>query len=244
MTSPTASKSPSSLAWNVIKIILAVSLVLFVFSRTNLEDLLATLQSASISWLIVSALLYVSLTFLKALQYYILMRNELTYAEVLNVIVWQNAVSNFLLAGAGILTYITTARIEHDVKVGHSITIFLLFALTMWGLRRWWTVLLGVLNIIIVGISRLYAAAHFPLDVLGGALLATGTSIALWPLASWLWGRAQARGDRWAEPPYRHALGTGTSRTALATSSATTDPDPTDPDRAHPDTPGEHRPGT
>lgn len=134
-----------------------------------------------------------------------------------------------------------------------SITIFLLFALTMWGLRRWWMVLLGVLNIIVVGISRLYAAAHFPLDVLGGALLATGTSIALWPLASWLWGKAQARGTKWAEPPYRHALPVATSSAALATASTANpgaaDPEPgaqdaDAPGPADPETSREHRRAT
>ena len=106
--------------------------------------------------------------------------------------------------------------VYHDVASfpsGHtgfttSITIFLLFALTMWGLRRWWMVVLGILAIVAMAVSRLYAAAHFPLDVIGGAVLAGGTSIALWPLASWLWGKGQVRGDWLTEPPYRRALQT------------------------------------
>jgi uncharacterized membrane protein YbhN (UPF0104 family) len=126
MTSTTASRNRTSFAWNSLKIILALGLVIFVFSRTNVADVLSTLRNASVFWLIVSALLYLSLTLSKALQYYVLMRNEWTYAQVLNVIIWQNAVSNFLLAGAGILTYITTARLEHDVKISRSVTIFLL----------------------------------------------------------------------------------------------------------------------
>jgi len=54
------------------------------------------------------------------------LRNELTYWQVLNVIVWQNAVSNFFLAGAGIATYITMSRVEHDVRVSQSVVVFLL----------------------------------------------------------------------------------------------------------------------
>ena len=126
MTSTPAPRNRTSFAWNILKILLALGLVIFVFTRTNFSDLLATLKSASLFWLLLSAALYVSLTLLKALQYYVLMRNELTYAQVLNVVVWQNAVSNFFLAGAGILTYITTARLEHEVKVSRSVTIFLL----------------------------------------------------------------------------------------------------------------------
>ncbi|SDB82056.1 undecaprenyl-diphosphatase [Raineyella antarctica] len=101
-----------------------------------------------------------------------------------------------------------------------SITIFILFALTMWGVRRWWAVVLGVLFIVIVGLSRLYAAAHFPMDVLGGAVLASGTSIALWPLAAWWWGRGQAGGGRLAEPPYRHALTAGKGDSTAASERA------------------------
>jgi uncharacterized membrane protein YbhN (UPF0104 family) len=126
MTSTPTHKSNGSLVWNVLKILLALGLVFFVLSKTDVAELSSTLQSASIFWLIVSAVLFVLLTLLKTLQYYTLMRHELTYAQVLNLIVWQNAVSNFFLAGAGILTYITTTRMEHEMKVSRSVTIFFL----------------------------------------------------------------------------------------------------------------------
>ena len=103
--------------------------------------------------------------------------------------------------------------IYHDVASfpsGHtgfatSITIFVLFALTVWGLRRRWMVVAGVVVILLMALSRLYAAAHFPLDVIGGALMAGGTSLALWPLFRWLWGASQRRGNWMAEPSGHHA---------------------------------------
>jgi uncharacterized membrane protein YbhN (UPF0104 family) len=66
------------------------------------------------------------LTLLKALQYSVLLRGRLTYPQVLNVTIWQNAVSNFFLAGAGIAAYITMTRLEHEVKISRSVTIFIL----------------------------------------------------------------------------------------------------------------------
>ena len=54
------------------------------------------------------------------------MREKLTYPQVLNVIIWQNAVSNFFLAGAGVAAYITLTRREHEVKISRSVTTFLL----------------------------------------------------------------------------------------------------------------------
>ena len=119
-------KSGTSSLWNLLKIALAFGLVLYVLSRSDLPTLLSTLQNASLFWLIISGVLYFGLTLLKALQYSVLMPGRLTYPQVLNVIIWQNAVSNFFLAGAGIAAYITMTRLEHEVKVSRSVTIFLL----------------------------------------------------------------------------------------------------------------------
>src|ERR1044071_684794 len=126
MTSTNNRKSGLSSLWNFIKILLALGLVLYVLSRVEPSKLISALQSASLFWLLLSGLLYLLLTFLKALQYYVLMREKLTYPQVLNVIIWQNAVSNFFLAGAGIAAYITLARLEHEVKISRSVTTFIL----------------------------------------------------------------------------------------------------------------------
>jgi uncharacterized membrane protein YbhN (UPF0104 family) len=126
MTSTQSRKSGISLAWNLSKIVLALALLIYVLSKAELTSLISALKNVSVFWLIVSGMLYFLLTLLKALQYHVLMQDELTYAQILNVIVWQNAVSNFFLAGAGILTYITTTRLEHDLKISRSVTIFLL----------------------------------------------------------------------------------------------------------------------
>jgi len=126
MTSTQIRKSGISLVWNLLKIGLALGLLIYVLSKLELADLVSALKSASPFWLIISGLLYFLLTLLKALQYYSLMRKDLTYAQVLNVIVWQNAVSNFFLAGAGIAAYITMTRLEHEVKLSRSVTTLIL----------------------------------------------------------------------------------------------------------------------
>ena len=126
MTSTTSRKNGSSTLWNFLKIVLALGLLVYIVSKAGPANIVATLRSASIFWLILSAALYILLTLLKALQYYVLMPGQLTYPQVLNLIIWQNAVSNFLLAGAGIATYITMTRLEHEVKVSRSVTIFIL----------------------------------------------------------------------------------------------------------------------
>jgi len=126
MTSTPSRKSGTSSLWNLLKIVLALGLVAYVLSKSELSSLVSTLRNASAFWLIVSGVLYFLLTLLKALQYSVLMRGRLTYSQVLNVTIWQNAVSNFFLAGAGIAAYITMTRLEHEVKVSRSVTIFIL----------------------------------------------------------------------------------------------------------------------
>lgn len=126
MTSTTSRKSNLSTLWNFLKILLALGLVLYIFSKVELSNLLSTLKGASVYWLLLSGVLYFLLTILKALQYSVLLRGKLTYSQVLNVTIWQNAVSNFFLAGAGIATYVTMTRMEHEVKVSRSVTTFIL----------------------------------------------------------------------------------------------------------------------
>ncbi len=115
-----------SFLWDLLKIVLALGLVIYVFSRSELSSLASTLQNASLFWFLISGALYILLTVLKALQYFVLLRGSLTYPQVLNVTIWQNAVSNFFLAGAGIAAYITMTRLEHEVKVSRSVTVFVL----------------------------------------------------------------------------------------------------------------------
>lgn len=98
----------------------------FVLSKTNLTDLAETLRNGSVPWLVVSTVLFVLLTLLKTLQYYILLRSELSYAQVLNLIIWQNVISNFFLTGAGVAAYVTMTRVEHEIKISRSVTVFLL----------------------------------------------------------------------------------------------------------------------
>ncbi len=68
--------------------------------------------------------------------------------------------------------------------------------------RRYrWIVVVGVLATLFVGYFRMYAAAHYPLDVLVGGALAAGTGLALWRPALALNRRVNRGGGFWALPP-------------------------------------------
>ena len=121
----TPKRNPSPF-WNILKTLLAILLVIFVISRTDLSSLLQSLKSASVFWLGIAVIIFLFLTFLKALQYYVLFRKDLTYPQVLNVVILQNVVSNYLASSAGIASYLTLFRAEHGVKISRSMLIFLL----------------------------------------------------------------------------------------------------------------------
>jgi uncharacterized membrane protein YbhN (UPF0104 family) len=123
-SSPSPSKQ--SRLVNILKIIFAVVLIGFVLSNTHLDELKIVLANASIGWAVLTFFLYVLLTLIKAFQYYILLNEEVTFPQVLYVVVFQNAVSNFLATSAGIASYLTLFHVEYGVKVSRAAIVFLL----------------------------------------------------------------------------------------------------------------------
>ncbi|HUE99648.1 MAG TPA: lysylphosphatidylglycerol synthase transmembrane domain-containing protein [Anaerolineales bacterium] len=169
MTSTQTRKSGISSLWNLVKIVLALGLIVYVLSKSELANLVSTLQSASVFWLSVSGVLYFLLTLLKALQYSVLMRGKLTYPQVLNVTIWQNAISNFFLAGAGIAAYITMTRLEHEMKVSRSVTIFILTKVG--DLIAIWLTLLVASNLVWSDIGTLQTPVIILLTGIGSVIL-------------------------------------------------------------------------
>lgn len=155
--------------WNLVKIVLACGLIGYVLSKSDLSVLASTLKNASGFWLVVSVVLYVLLTLLKALQYSVLMRGSLTYLQVLNVTIWQNAVSNFFLSGAGIAAYVTMTRLEHEVKISRSVTIFLMTKLG--DLFAIWVMLLVSSNLVWADIGSLHVPVILLIAGIGSVML-------------------------------------------------------------------------
>jgi uncharacterized membrane protein YbhN (UPF0104 family) len=135
----------------------------------ELPTLISTLRNASVFWLIVSGALYILLTLLKAFQYSVLMRGSLTYPQVLNVTIWQNAVSNFFLTSAGIATYVTMTRLEHEVKVSRSVTVFIMTKVG--DLIAIWLVLMVASSLVWADIASLQVPVMILLAGIGSAIL-------------------------------------------------------------------------
>ncbi len=111
---------------DILKVFLALVLFVFVLSKTDLQALIDLRNHVMVSWIIVGAGLFFIKTALKALQYHLFLKSNIHYPQMLNIVIIQNVVSNFVATGAGIASFFALSRVEQGVKMSRSGTAFLL----------------------------------------------------------------------------------------------------------------------
>lgn len=112
--------------WSMTKIILGLLLIFFVISRASVSELTALVAQVSWGWLGLTFFLFALLSMLKAWQYHVLFDSDFPYSQILSVVIWQNAISNFVASGAGVATYLTMLRAEQGIKVSRSASVFVI----------------------------------------------------------------------------------------------------------------------
>jgi uncharacterized membrane protein YbhN (UPF0104 family) len=115
-----------SLVWNAIKILFSIALVWYFLSWVNLDDLFSVWERIKFPYLVATVLLYITLTLFKAYKYQILIQQKTNYLRVLNIVIVQNSLSNFLTNSAGVASYLTLFRFEENVKVRQSGLVFVI----------------------------------------------------------------------------------------------------------------------
>lgn len=124
---------------SLLKTLLALALIGVVFSKTNFAEVWSLRERISAPWVLATLFVYVLLTFLKAYQYHSMFEGETSYLRVVSIVVWQNAFSNFVAAGAGVASYFTLFKTEENIKFGRSTLVFVVTK--MGDLFAVWTVL-------------------------------------------------------------------------------------------------------
>lgn len=122
----TSTASRNSRYLNGAKFVVAIVLVVFVISRTNLEQLRGVFERLSVWGVILYFILFILTAVVKAFQYHIVIGRDVAYPRILNVVVMQNAISNFFAASAGVASYFTLFKVEHQVKVSRAMVTFVL----------------------------------------------------------------------------------------------------------------------
>jgi uncharacterized membrane protein YbhN (UPF0104 family) len=113
--------------WNFLKILFAIALVWYFLSWVDLDELYDLWGRIQIAHLLATIALYSVLTFLKAYIYQqILIEQKTRYLRVLNIVVMQNSISNFLANSAGLASYLALLHLEENVKVRQSGLTFLI----------------------------------------------------------------------------------------------------------------------
>jgi uncharacterized membrane protein YbhN (UPF0104 family) len=111
---------------DLLKIVLALVLIVFVVSRTNLQNLILLKDGLSWQWLWISLMFYSLVTLAKGLQYWTLLGVPVPFRETLKIVIIQNAMTNFVTNTAGIASYMTLFKLEQNVKLRRSGLVFLL----------------------------------------------------------------------------------------------------------------------
>jgi len=112
--------------WDIIKISLAIVLLVYVISKTNFSQILLLKERFSWGWFWITFLLFGVMIVVKAMQYHYLLGKRLPYPRILEIIVLQNALMNFVATAAGIASYLTILGLEKDVKLGRATVSFVL----------------------------------------------------------------------------------------------------------------------
>jgi uncharacterized membrane protein YbhN (UPF0104 family) len=113
-------------AKDLLKIVLALALMVFVFSKTNLQNLLVLKDVLSWPWLWGSLVFFCFVTITKGLQYWALLGIQGSFRETLKIVIIQNAVTNFVANTAGIVSYLTLFRLEQNVRLSRAGFVFIL----------------------------------------------------------------------------------------------------------------------
>lgn len=116
----------SQKVWNTAKLFLAVILIIVVISKTNFDQIKLLKDDVAWGWLFLHFLSFILMTLLKASQYHLLFGSRTKYKNVFRIVVWQNAISNFIASGAGIASFMAMLKAEQNVKLTHSGVIFLI----------------------------------------------------------------------------------------------------------------------
>lgn len=125
-TPPALSEPKKTSIWSIAKIVLGLSLIVFLFSKTSFSELVSLAAQVNWNWLWVTFGLFILLSLLKAWQYYILFDASFSYWQILSVVILQNAISNFVASSAGVAAYMTALRAEQGIKVSRSASVFLI----------------------------------------------------------------------------------------------------------------------
>ncbi len=144
----------SAQVWNLIKILFAVVLVGFILSKTDLQQMKLLSGRILWSWLILRFVFFCLMIVFKSIQYWALLGKKIPYVRMLNIVIMQNTLSNFVTNSAGIASYLTMLHAEEGVKLSRAGITFIVTKVT--DLLMMWICLLVAAVLVWAQIAQLH----------------------------------------------------------------------------------------
>lgn len=118
---PKASRLSRLPFWSVLKVSLAVCLFWLVISQTSLADLVAAARRIQPVWLLVTVLAFALIAWAMARRYWVLVGKELAFHEMLELVIIQTLITNFLMNAAGATSFVALLRTQHQIGIGRGV---------------------------------------------------------------------------------------------------------------------------
>lgn len=107
--------------WNVFKIALALSLLCIVLWNVRWEEVLALWRRMVLVWLIPSIAIFFGMAWLNARRYWLLIGGRPSFHSVLNIVIFQTALTNLVATVAGTAWYVTLLKTRYQIELKSSV---------------------------------------------------------------------------------------------------------------------------
>lgn len=114
-------KLHKSRLWDICKIMLAILLIVFVFSKTSLDELYQLFRQISWIWMLGFLIAFYMSTVLMAHRYWLLIGKKTTFMQALNLVIIQAVVGNMIATSAGMASYVMILRSRYRVQIAQSL---------------------------------------------------------------------------------------------------------------------------
>ena len=158
-----------ALLWNGAKVVLGLGLVWIVLMQTTWTQFWLTVQTVSPVWLVLAAAAFYAQIVFLARRYWIPVRQQIRFQDMLTVTVVQTAVGNLVATGVGAIAYVALLKGQHQIRLttgigslllarfGDAIVLSIVLAVTaVWSwqdLGVWQWVVAVVLLLMLAGLS-------------------------------------------------------------------------------------------
>ena len=132
MTANTTSKNRSSrlTLLDSVKILIAFGLIIYVFTRFRISELISFGRIISWQWFFGAAVTYFLILFLTGYRYWLIIGRKAPYTEVLSASIIQTVIGNYIATSAGAVSFVSMLRLKNQISIGRGIGSLIVYRLT------------------------------------------------------------------------------------------------------------------